>query len=223
MSRRANYEKDLQKIIDNLVLMCRSIESAIEKSIKALVERNFDLAIEVRYEHKTIDKLEREIEQACLRLLVMEHPLARDFREVTAALKMITDLERIGDQAGDIAEITMQFKSEKYMKKLEHISEMAVIATQMVRDGVQAYINKDIELARSIYEADGRVDALFNTVTADVIARVKVNPNKIKQEIRFVMIAKYLERIGDHAVNVGEWVEYSITGNHPKNTGEESM
>ncbi|MCL2499265.1 MAG: phosphate signaling complex protein PhoU [Defluviitaleaceae bacterium] len=223
MPRRANYEKDLQEIFDNLILMCRSIESAIEKSIKSLVERDFDLAHEVYNEHRTVDKLEREIEQACLRLLVMEHPMARDFREVTAALKMITDLERIGDQAWDIAEITMQFKSEKYMKKLEHISAMAVIVTQMVKDGVQAYINKDIELARSIYEADDRVDALFNTVTADVIARVKVNPNKVKQEIRFVMIAKYLERIGDHAVNVGEWVEYSITGNHPKNIGGESM
>jgi phosphate transport system protein len=203
--------------------MCRSIESAIEKSIQSLVERNFGLAHEVYAEHKTIDKLEREIEQACLRLLVMEHPLAKDFREVTAALKMITDLERIGDQARDIAEITMQFKSEKYMKKLEPISEMAAIVTQMIKDGVQAYINKDMELARLIYASDDRVDALFNTVTADVIARVKINPNKIKQEIRFVMIAKYLERIGDHAVNVGEWVEYSITGNHPKNISEESL
>ncbi|MCL2604022.1 MAG: phosphate transport system regulatory protein PhoU, partial [Defluviitaleaceae bacterium] len=92
---------------------------------------------------------------------------------------------------------------------------------QMVKDGVQAYINKDLILARSVYEADERVDILFNTVTADVIARVKVNPNKVKQEIRFVMIAKYLERIGDHAVNVSEWVEYAITGNHPKNIGGE--
>jgi phosphate transport system protein len=219
--RRANYEKELQHIFDNLVLMCRCIESAIEKSVKALVERDFELAREVYDDDKVIDKLEREIEQACLRLLVMEHPLARDFREVTAALKMITDLERIGDQAWDIAEITMQFKSEKYMKKLEHISQMAVIVIQMVKDGVQAYINKDLSLARSVYEADERVDILFDTVTADVINRVKVNPNKIKQEIRFVMIAKYLERIGDHAVNVGEWVEYAITGNHPKNIGDE--
>ena len=221
--RRANYEKELQKIFDNLVLMCRSIESAIEKSVKALVERDFGLAQEVYDDNKVIDKLEREIEQACLRLLVMEHPLAKDFREVTAALKMITDLERIGDQAWDIAEITMQFKSEKYMKKLEHISQMAVIVIQMVKDGVQAYINKDVDLARAIYETDEKVDILFNTVTADVIARVKVNPNKVKQEIRFVMIAKYLERIGDHAVNVGEWVEYAITGNHPKNIGGEGV
>ena len=117
MPRRANYERELQNIFDKLVLMCRAIESAIEKCVKALVEKDSDVAREVYEEDQLINRLEREIEQACLRLLVMEHPMASDFREVSAALKMITDLERIGDQSWDIAELAMQFKNEKYIKK----------------------------------------------------------------------------------------------------------
>jgi len=215
--RRANYERELQSIFDKLVQMCRGIESAIEKCVKALTERDIELAHEVYEENKLISKLEQEIEQACLRLMVMEQPMASDFREVSAALKMITDLERIGDQSWDIAEITMQFKNEKYIKKLENIQQMATIVIQMVKDGVQAYINKDVALARSIYDTDDKVDELFNTVIEDVIAQLKKNPKKAKRAVRLLMIGKYFERIGDHAVNVGEWVEYAITGSHPKN------
>jgi len=215
--RRANYERELQDICDKLVLMCRGIETALEKCVAALVGRDFDLAQQVQDEHEQIDKLEREIEQACLRLLVMEQPMAGDFRQVSTALKMITDLERVGDQAVDIAEITMQFKTEKYIKRLENISQMAVIVIQMVKDCVQSYINRDLELARSIEETDDKVDQLFETIISELIAQLKSKPGSAKQAMRLLMIAKYFERIGDHAVNVGEWVEYSITGSHPKN------
>jgi phosphate transport system protein len=215
--RRANYENELQNIFDKLVLMCRSIEAAIEKCVTALVERDFEIAQEVYEENKLIDKLEREIEQACLRLLVMEQPLAGDFREITAALKMITDLERIGDQAWDIMEITMQFNTEKYTKKLDNIQQMAIIVIQMVKDGVQAYINRDLELAKSIYETDDKVDDLFEKIIEEITLQMKQRPRGAKQSVRLLLIAKYFERIGDHAVNVGEWVEYAITGNHPKN------
>ena len=217
MSIRANYEKELKGIFDNLVLMCRHIEDAIEKCVKSLTERDFELAKEVYEEEKLIDNLERDIEQSCLKILLMEHPVARDFREVSAALKMITDLERIGDQARDIAEITTQLGDGEYIKKLEHISLMAVIVIQMVKDGVQAYINRDLELARSLDKTDDKVDELFNTVMADLIELIKKNPDNAEQAIMFMMITKYLERIGDHAVNISEWVEYAITGNHPNN------
>ena len=219
MQRRANYEKELQSIFDKLVLMGRTIESAIEKCVIALTNRDTNVANEVLEEDKIIDRLESEIEQACLRLLVMEHPMASDFREVSAALKVITDLERIGDQARDIAEITMQFNTEKYTKRLEHIQQMAVIVIQMVKDGVQAYINRDLELARRISTTDAKVDAIFDTVIEDIITQMKQKPGSAKQAIRLLMIAKYFERIGDHATNVGEWVEYAITGLHPKNDG----
>jgi len=217
MSIRARYEKELSGIFDNLVLMCRHIESAIEKCVKALIDRDFELAGEVCEEDKLIDQMERDIEQACLKILMMEHPVAGDFREVSAALKMITDLERIGDQARDIAEITTQFGNEEYIKKLEHIQQMAIIVIQMVKDGVQAYINRDLALARSLDRTDDKVDSLFNTVMADLTALIRKNPDNAEQAIMFMMITKYLERIGDHAVNIGEWVEYAITGNHPQN------
>jgi len=216
MSIRVNYERELKGVFENLVLMCRHIEIAIEKCNVALTKRDVELAKEVYEEEKIIDKLERDIEQACLKILLMEHPVARDFREVSAALKMITDLERIGDQARDIAEIATQFGEEEYIKKLEHIPQMAEIVIQMVKDGVQAYINRDIELARSLEKTDDKVDELFNTVTADLIALVKKNPENAEQAMKLMMIGKYLERIGDHAVNIGEWVEYAITGNLPE-------
>ncbi|MCL2223442.1 MAG: phosphate signaling complex protein PhoU [Defluviitaleaceae bacterium] len=217
MPRRANYEKELQDIFDKLVIMCRTIESAIEKCVTALVERKFELAADVYEEDKVIDRLEREIEQACLRLFVMEQPMASDFREVSAALKMITDLERIGDQSCDIMDIATQFKDDKYASNLDNIRQMAIIVIQMVKDGVQSYINRDLELAKSVDETDDKVDELFQKATDELVVQMKQEPDSAKQCVRLLMIAKYFERIGDHAVNVGEWVEYAITGNHPKN------
>ena len=217
MSSRAHYEKELNGIFDSLVLMCRHIETVIEKSVEALTERDFDLAKEVVEEDKIIDRMERDIEQSCLKILVMEHPVASDFREVSAALKMITDLERIGDQARDISEITRQFRGEEYIRQLVHIPQMATIVIQMVKDGVQSYINRDLALARSLDRTDDKVDELFNVVMNDLTALIKKNPENAEQAVLFMMITKYLERIGDHAVNIGEWVEYAITGNHPNN------
>jgi len=217
MSIRARYEKELSGIFDNLVLMCRHIETAIEKCVKALVERDFELAKDVFDEEKLIDRMERDIEQSSLKILLMEHPVAGDFHEVSAALKMITDLERIGDQARDIAEITMQFNEEEYIRKMEHIPQMAAIVIQMVKDGVQAYINHDLALARSLDKTDDKVDDLFNVVMSDLTALIKKNPDNAEQAIMFMMITKYLERIGDHAVNIGEWVEYAVTGKRPEN------
>jgi len=216
MSSRARYEKELKSVFDNLVLMCRCIETAIDKCVKALADRDYDLAREVFDEDKQIDKMERDIEQSCLKILVMEHPVASDFREVSAALKMITDLERIGDQARDIAEITTQFGDEGYIKQLAHIPQMAAIVISMVKDGVQAYINRDLALARTLDKTDDKVDGLFNVVMGDLTALIKKDPDNAEQAIMSMMITKYLERIGDHAVNIGEWVEYAITGYHPK-------
>jgi phosphate transport system protein len=216
MGIRVNYERELKQIFENLVHMCRHIEIALEKCVAALVQRDFEIAREVCEEEQIIDKLERDLEQSCLKILLMEHPVARDFREVSAALKMITDLERIGDQARDIAEITTEFGEEEYIKKLEHIPQMAAIVIQMVKDGVGAYINRDIELARSLDKTDDRVDELFVTVMTDLITLVKKNPDNAEQAMKLMMIAKYFERIGDHTVNIGEWVVYAITGNLPE-------
>jgi len=216
MAPRALYDEELKGVSDRLVLMCRYIETAIENCVEALVNRDYDLAKEVSREDKYINRVEREIEASCLKLLIMEHPVASDFREITTALKMITDLERIGDQAKDIAEITMQLSGKDYFKKVPNIPQMSTLAIQMIKDGIQAYINHDLELARSLAIADDKIDELFNAVMDDLIALIRKNPKAAEQAILFMMIAKYLERIGDHAVNIGEWVEYAITGAHPK-------
>ena len=215
MSVRVRYERELKSVFDNLVLMCRYIEVAIEKSIRALTELDFELAREVCEEDEAIDRMERDIEQSCLKILVMEHPLASDFREVSAALKMITDLERIGDQAHDIAAITTKLSAEG-PRQLVNIPRMAGIVTQMVKDGVQAYINRDLALARSLDKTDDKVDELFGIIMADLTAMIKRDPDSAERAVMLMMITKYLERIGDHAINIGEWVEYAITGIHTK-------
>jgi phosphate transport system protein len=216
MDIRGNYVLELKQVYDKLIEMCRHIEIAIEKCIQALVQRDHAIAAEVFEEDKMVDRLEHDIEQCCLKLLLMEHPVASDFREITTALKMITDLERIGDQARNIAEIAMQFGDEKYIKKLVHIPQMAALTIQMVKDGVLAYVNRDLELARSLEKADDKIDELFKIVMGDLTALIRKDPTTAEQAILFMIITKYLERIGDHAVNIGEWVEYAITGRHGK-------
>ncbi|MEG1394128.1 MAG: phosphate signaling complex protein PhoU [Clostridia bacterium] len=214
MSIRIKYEKELVDVYNKLISMCKQTELAIEKSINALVIQDKELSKEVIADDKIVDNFEREIEQDCLKILLMEHPVAKDFREVSAALKMITDLERIADQASDISEIALQFGEEKYIKKLEHIPLMANLAIGMVQDGVHSYINRDLELARGLDKRDDLVDEYFEIIKADLIALIKQDGKNADQAILFMMIAKYLERIGDHAVNIGEWVEYAITGYH---------
>ena len=212
MSVRSKYEDELDKVFTKLVKMCHATEIAIEKSVKALKTRDDDLAKEVMAEDKNVDDMEREIERDCLKILLMEHPVASDFREVSSALKMITDLERIADQAADISELSFQFKGEKFIKKPEHIELMAKIVTGMVKDGVTSYINHDLETARGLDKRDDKVDELFETVKKDLVELIKIDSANADQAILFMMIAKYLERIGDHAVNIGEWVGYAATG-----------
>lgn len=214
MSIRNKYEAELKLVFDKLITMCRATEGAIERSVTALVRRNRDLSREVIEQDKHIDNLEHEIEQDCLKILLMEHPVAGDFRDVSAALKMITDLERIADQAADISEIALQFGDEAFIKEPEHIHQMAELAMGMVKDSVQSYINRDLALAQSLDRRDDRVDELFETIKADLIVLIQEDGRNADQAILFMMIAKYLERIADHAVNIGEWVEYAITGHH---------
>lgn len=214
MSIRSKYESELALVFNKMVGMCHAVELAIEKSITALRMRDTELAREVMQEDKNIDNTEREIEQDCLKILLMERPVASDFRDVSAALKMITDLERIADQAADISEISLQFGQEEFIKEPEHIAQMAKLAIGMVKDGVQSYINRDLETARGLDKRDDRVDELFETIKQDLIELIRRDPANADQAILFMMIAKYLERIGDHAVNIGEWVEYAVTGYH---------
>lgn len=214
MSIRKKYFVELEEINQKLLLMQKKVISAIQESINALLNKDSLLIEDTFRKEKEIDSLERDIEQECLKILLMEHPVAGDFREVSAALKMITDLERIGDNARDICEIALQFNGKTYIKRLEHIPEMAKNAIAMVKDSVQSYIDQDLELARGLDKRDDRVDDLFEIVKKDLILLIKLDSSSADDAIMILMIAKYLERIADHAVNIGELVDYCITGSH---------
>ncbi len=212
MSIRSKYEEELSFVFNKLIDMCHATEFAIEQSISALKTKDRALAKEVIDNDKFVDEKERDIESDCLRILLMEHPFASDFRDVSAALKVITDLERIADQAADIAEIFLHFSDEEFVKEPEHIDTMAKLAVKMVRDGVQSYINRDIKTAAELDKRDDRIDELFKTVKDELVLSITKDPSSADSAVLFLMIAKYLERIGDHAVNIGEWAEYAVTG-----------
>lgn len=189
-------------------------EEAIGKATTALKEGSMEQAEKVRIADEEIDQAETDIERLCLRLLLQQQPVARDLRQISAALKMITDMERIGDQASDIAEIIItEDKSEA--QDIPMIIKMSEAASKMVRDSVNAYVEKDLDLARKVMENDDVVDELFEEVKTTLINFIA--ENKVLQGVEaidLIMVAKYLERIADHATNIAEWVEFSITGIH---------
>lgn len=214
MSIRNKYEEELLTVKDELLQMCGMVENAIEKAINALVNRDLETSKKLILEDKNVDNLERIIEQDCLKILLMEHPVASDFREISAILKMITDLERIGDHASDISEISLQIGKEEPIKKFEHLQLMATSSITMVKDSVQSYINRDLDTAISLNKRDDKIDLLFEEIKEELINLIKNDSKNADQAILLLLIAKYLERVGDHAVNIGEWVEYAIKGNH---------
>jgi len=194
-------------------------ETAIAKVTQALKEGNTEQAKIVIKEDEEIDQIEKDIERLCLKLLLQQQPVARDLRRISAALKMITDMERIGDQTSDIAEIIISSKWEKMDENLDKLTAMATGVSKMVRNSVTAYVEKDLELARKVMDADDEVDDLFDLVKGDLVKFISDYKGSAGDEaIDLIMIAKYLERIGDHATNIAEWVEFSITGIHAGGT-----
>ena len=174
------------------------------------------LAAAAEEAEREIDQKERDIESLCLKLLLQQQPVARDLREISAALKMISDLERIGDQAADIAEMT-SYVHLPGGKTAFHVPDMARAVINMVTDSVDSFVKRDLTLARKVCAADDRVDELFTQVRRELVEMISADAAYGEQGLDLLMVAKYLERIGDHATNVAEWVEYSITGNHPSN------
>ena len=189
--------------------------AAIEQSVTALRMRDQALAKEVMANDREIDASERDIEQDCLKILLMEHPVAGDFREVSAALKMITDLERIADQAADISELSLQF-GEGAVHRRTGAYPADGQADHRHGEGrrARAMLNRDLAMAGDLNRRDDQVDELLETIKKDLVKMIRENPENADQALLFMMIAKYLERIGDHAVNIGEWAEYAVTGCH---------
>ena len=215
VNMRNRFDRQLVQLNNELIEMGGMIEKAISDTVKALVNQDIELASNVIEYDEEIDHQEREIEQLCLKLLLQQQPVAKDLRLISAALKMITDMERIGDHATDISEITIELSKESYIKKLDHIQQMAKETMVMLVQSVQAFVNKDMDKARTVIVHDDVVDDLFNKVKAELIAMIHEDVNAGEQASDLLMAAKYFERIGDHATNISEWVIFSITGQHP--------
>lgn len=213
---RQRFDKQLKSLNSLLIEMGNTIESSIKLAVEALITQNAELAKSVIEGDKEIDEMEKEIEAICLKLLLQQQPVASDLRNISSALKMITDMERIGDQAADISEITIFLSDQKYSKDIVHIPQMANATIKMVKDSIDAYVNKDLDLVMEVIEYDDVVDDLFDLIKNEVIELVREDAAVGEQAIDFLMIAKYFERIGDHAENISEWVYFSITGEHFK-------
>lgn len=210
---RSRFDEQLALLSKGLIEMGALCEEAIAIAAKALLAGDAKEAARVAPLDNEIDQMERSIESLCLKLLLQQQPVAKDLRQISAALKMITDMERIGDQAADIAEI-IGYLSGKTGAECDHIGDMAREAIKMVTDSVDAYVKRDLTLANDVIAHDDVVDDLFVKVKATLIGMISNAPEDGEYALDLLMTAKYFERIGDHAVNIAEWVVFSVTGMH---------
>ena len=209
---RKKFDEELDKLKIDLTKMGHLVEVSIENMMDAFKNHDKALAKEIIANDRLINDMERAIESRTFGLMLTQQPIATDLRDVTTALKIVTDLERIGDQAADIAEIILNFDGEHAYKTVEHIPTMAKKAKIMVRESIDAFIKKDLTSAQMIIQMDDEIDALFSEVKHEVVEIIQENSEKIDYCLDFLMIAKHLEKIGDHAVNICEWLEFNQTG-----------
>ncbi|MEG0750784.1 MAG: phosphate signaling complex protein PhoU [Oscillospiraceae bacterium] len=212
---RNKFDAQLELLGNNLILMGARCEFAIASAIKAMLLNDTKLSDAAIAAEREIDVMERDIESLCMKLLLQQQPVAGDLRLISSALKMITDMERIGDQAADIAEIVSTFDGS-FVESGEQLSAMANATLKMVTESVDAFVKRDLALAQSVIEYDDVVDNLFVVARTELISTLTGEIKQSAKVIDLIMIAKYLERIADHATNIAEWVEYSISGEHPK-------
>lgn len=212
MTTRMLFDQELKLLNEELIEMSKMVEHAIEDSFEALKNNNSELAKEIIKNDAIVDEMESAIERRCLSLVLRQQPVARDLRHISTALKVVTDLERIGDHAADIAELTLHLNQEGSCRELKHLPAMVENVKAMLRDAISAFIERDADKAKSIQVRDDIIDAFFDQVKGEVIEFLKTDSQKSDSAVDLLMIAKYLERIGDHAVNVCEWTEFSDTG-----------
>lgn len=209
---REYFDLELKALNDKLIEMGALVEGAIKNTITIITNGEYDKLETSRIIEEKINTMAREIQNYCLNLLLLQSPVAGDLRTVSAALKMITDLERIGDQAIDIAEMSTYLKDCENIYSMTHLSEMAERSSNMVTTAIDAFVKKDLKLAKTVATMDDAIDDLFNKVKQEVIDIINANKELDQQAIDVLLIAKYFEKIGDHAENIGEWVVFSITG-----------
>ena len=210
---RNRFDEQLNNLNNELITMGALCEEAISSAVKLLVDNDLKMKETVCEADKQIDQKERDIETLCMKLLMQQQPVASDLRTISSALKMISDMERIGDQASDIAEIA-EYASGCGMQSETHIADMASATIKMVTDSIDSFVKKDVELAYAVIAHDNTVDDLFDKVKGELITATQNKSANAEALIDLLMIAKYFERIGDHAENIAEWVIFSITGKH---------
>lgn len=210
---RSSFDNQLKKLHNELIAMGALCETAIAAATKTLLDGDLACADKALSADQEVDDMEREIEALCLKLLLQQQPVARDLRQVSSALKMITDMERIGDQASDIAELSRHIGAGGVTDAFS-LNAMARETIAMVTGAVDAFVKQDLNLARQVIDQDDTVDDLFSRTRDEIISLIAKRPEQGAYALDLLMAAKYFERIGDHAVNIAEWVEFSITGQH---------
>ena len=211
---RNKFEEQLELLNEQMIKMGSLCESAIAAAAKALEDHDIAVAKNTVLLAGEIDQHEREIETMCLRLLLQQQPVARDLRQISAALKMVTDLERIGNQAAEICDIVLVMNEHTVAQRSTHMAEMAKNTIHMVTESVSAYVERDLDRAQAVIEYDDVVDDLFQKVKHEMIAAIAADPTIGEEAVDAIMIAKYFERIGDHAAIMATWVKFSLTGVH---------
>lgn len=207
---RKRFDEQLNELNQEMLQMGTMVEESIQKAIEALLKQDTELAQTVMDSDALVDQKQKEIESICFKLLMQQQPVASDLRIISAALKMVTDMERIGDHAADISEMTLHLATAPYIKNLEHIRQMATETTWMLIQSIEAYVEKDVKKATGVIVHDDVVDELFADTKKELIDLIHQDKNNGEQATDLLMVAKYFERIGDHATNLAEWVIFSI-------------
>ena len=207
---RTKFDEQLNQLNQELMHMGTMIEEQIQKAVVAFMKQDTELARIIMDNDTDVDREEKKIENICFNLLMQQQPVARDLRTISAAMKMVTDMERIGDHAADISEMTILIADNTYVKQLDHIQKMASETVQMLMKSIQAYVDKDMETAKAVIKNDDVIDEFFLEVKQDLIAMIHANADCGEQATDLLMVAKYFERIGDHATNIAEWVIFAL-------------
>ena len=209
---RKTFDAELQELNYEMIDMAAAAEDAIDVVTESLASGDDEAAKSAVEVTRQMDEMERDIENRCLRLLLQQQPVARDLRTISAALKMVTDLQRIGDQCSNIAEISLLLTGQKQTSALAHIRTMSQKAGVMVKRAIFAYVNRDTDAARAVIALDDEIDEFFRTIKAELVELIVENRQEADQAIDLIIIAKYLERIADHGVNIAQWAIFCVTG-----------
>lgn len=212
MSARQSFVSELEQLHTDLIKMGALVEQSIDNAVLAFKTQDKALAKETIANDRIVNDMEKTIEARCLSLILRQQPVATDLRNISSALKIVTDMERIGDQSADICDLILRFNSNMAYTTIEYIPNMAKIAKSMVHDAIHAFISQDLDLASKVSQRDDEVDALFDKIKKDLSKFINPTAEDLDIYIDLLMVAKYLERIGDHAVNICEWAEFSRTG-----------